>query len=160
MFYGVKIMLCIECQNVVFIRLLFVSCLSMIKHFYSSSITVYLYDFVLKSKDEPFDYGIGITCDFIDDSYFQVFICTYHYLVSRNNHAYLPYPPLPPPPPWRERDSISTKKERQLRKLIQWYWIQSRCFCIMKVFAKKNIAIASECYYYWSMDLIKLSLHT
>lgn len=130
----------------------------MIKHFYSSSITVYLYDFVLKSKDEPFDYGIiGITCDFIDDSYFQVFICTYHYLVSSNNHAYLPYPP---PPPWRERDSISTKKERQLRKLIQWYWIQSRCFWIMKVFAQKNIAIASECYYYWSMDLIKLSLHT
>lgn len=95
-------MLCIECQNVVFIRLLFVSCLSMIKHFYSSSITVYLYDFVLKSKDEPFDYGIGITCDFIDDSYFQVFICTYHYLVSSNNHAYLPYPPPTPPPPLEE----------------------------------------------------------
>lgn len=106
-----KIMLCIECQNVVFIRLLFVSCLSMIKHFYSSSITVYLYDFVLKSKDEPFDYGIGITCDFIDDSYFQVFICTYHYLVSRNNHAYLPYPPPTPPPLKRAWFHIDKKRK-------------------------------------------------
>lgn len=66
---------------------------------------LYKYDFALKSKDEPFNYGIGITCGvfFIDDTYLHAFIRTYHYLVSSNNRIYYT--------PRRERDFIRQKKK-------------------------------------------------